>query len=205
MLMGTTSEEQRAVISESPSQPSQPSEPAGSRPAGPMRRIAIIGSPGSGKSTLAVALGERLELPVIHLDLLFWRPGWLERPPAEWRAMQQEVVSRPSWIIDGNHGKTLDVRLSAADTVLFLDFGRVACMSGIVRRRLRYRNRPRFDRAEGCNERLDLPFVRWVWTFPKRGRPEVLDAIDRYATRANVVRMKSRGEVRRFLAGVTRT
>src|SRR6266568_1939303 len=146
---GKMCDEKRAVISH----PDQPTERNG-RPHHPMHRIAIIGSGGSGKSTLAATLGQRLDLPVIHLDLLFWKPGWAERPQDEWRAMQQQLVRQPSWIIDGNHAQTLDIRLSVADTVIFLDFGRVACIWGIVGRRLRYRNKPRFDRAEGCGERL---------------------------------------------------
>jgi adenylate kinase family enzyme len=200
----STDDQEMATIAE-PTEPIQPSDPRGpaAAPQGPtMRQVAIVGSGGSGKSTLAATLGQRLDLPVIHLDLLFWKPGWVERPQEEWRAMQRELVRQPAWIIDGNHAKTLDVRLSVADTVIFLDFGRVACMWGIVGRRLRYRNKPRFDRAEGCGERLDLPFMRWVWTFPHQGRPEVLAAIEGWAGNANVVRLRSRRDVRRFLDGL---
>lgn len=42
-----------------------------------MRRVMIVGHPGSGKSTLARAMGERTGLPVVHIDQIHWRPGWV--------------------------------------------------------------------------------------------------------------------------------
>ncbi|MES2626184.1 MAG: AAA family ATPase, partial [Pseudomonadota bacterium] len=86
-----------------------------------MQRIAIIGCGGSGKSTLANTLGQKLGLPVHHLDQLYWRPTWIETPKAEWESLQQQLCNQPAWIIDGNYGGTMDLRLAAADTVIFLD------------------------------------------------------------------------------------
>ena len=86
-----------------------------------MDKIVIIGSSGSGKSTLAARLGPILNLPVYHLDRLFWRPGWQETPRDEWRMLQQKLCAEPQWIIDGNYSGTLDVRLAACDTVIWLD------------------------------------------------------------------------------------
>jgi adenylate kinase family enzyme len=160
----------------------------------------VIGSGGAGKSYLARELGRRLRLPVVHLDPLFWGPGWVPTPEQEWRAVQAELVRQPSWIIDGNHGPTLDVRLPAADTVVLLDAGRLLCMWRVVVRSLRHRRRPRPDRAAGCRERLDRAFLRWVWTFPRQGRPQVLAAIEEHAASARVIVLRRRSEVASFLA-----
>jgi adenylate kinase family enzyme len=162
-------------------------------------RIAVIGSGGSGKSTFARQLGARLGLPVIHLDKLFWQPGWVEMPPPEWRAAQEKLVARESWIIDGNHEATLDVRLSRADTIVMLDYGRVRCLWRVFRRWQRYRNKPRYDRAAGCNERLNLGFLSWVWRYPKQGRPRALEAVERYGSDARFVRLRNPRGTRRFL------
>ena len=106
-----------------------------------MQRIAIIGSAGTGKSTLARRLGELTGLSVVHLDALYWHPGWLATPDEEWDAIVREIVSRESWITDGNYGRTMEPRLERADTVLFLDFPRVVCLWRVFKRWLRYRGR----------------------------------------------------------------
>jgi hypothetical protein len=91
--------------------PAQPT-PEASCVVGNVQRVAIVGSGGAGKSTLARELGQRLGLPVIHLDQRFWRPGWLETETEEWAATQQELAAADRWIRDGNYGATLDVRLA---------------------------------------------------------------------------------------------
>ena len=37
-----------------------------------MDRILVIGSGGAGKTTVAAEIGERLRLPVINMDAMFW-------------------------------------------------------------------------------------------------------------------------------------
>src|SRR5436190_13248287 len=86
-----------------------------------MRRRLLIGAGGSGKSALATRIAAQTGLPLIHLDYLFWKPGWVETPRDEWRRIVQKLVQRDVWVMDGNYGGTLDLRLAACDTVLFLD------------------------------------------------------------------------------------
>jgi adenylate kinase family enzyme len=86
-----------------------------------MKKIILIGSGGSGKSTLARKLGDKLEIDVYHLDALFWKPNWEGAPKDEQRKVQNDLVKKEEWIIDGNYGGTMDIRLNAADTVIFLD------------------------------------------------------------------------------------
>lgn len=87
-----------------------------------MEKIAIIVAGGTGKSTLARELGEILKLPVYHLDTLYWKPGWVSTPTEEWEQVMVNLVSKDKWIIDGNYGKSIDIRLKKADTVIFLDY-----------------------------------------------------------------------------------
>lgn len=81
----------------------------------------VTGLAGSGKSTFALALATRTGLPVVHLDLSFWKPGWVAPSEAEWREKQRGVLAGDAWIADGNYHETLDLRLRRADTVVVLD------------------------------------------------------------------------------------
>ena len=89
-----------------------------------MRRVLVIGSGGAGKSTFAARLAARTGLPLIHLDACFWRSGWDPTPPDEWARRVADLMSRQEWVMDGNYGGTLDARLAACDTVIFLDVPR---------------------------------------------------------------------------------
>ena len=167
-----------------------------------MRRVLVIGSGGAGKSTFSRRLGERLGLEVIHLDAAHWRPDWVETPKDEWRHKVEELCRRGSWVMDGNYSGTLDVRLAACDTVIFLDMPRAVCTWRVLKRSLMYRDAPRPDMAAGCRERLDLKFLHWVWTYPTRRRPTILARLDEIAAHKNVIRLRSDAEAERFLAEV---
>ena len=91
-----------------------------------MERIMIIGCGGSGKSTLARQLGEKLKLPVVHLDQLFWRPGWVSISKDEFDCVHEAALAEEKWIMDGNFDRTIPRRLERCDTVIYLDFSRFA-------------------------------------------------------------------------------
>ena len=167
-----------------------------------MKRVMVIGSGGAGKSTLSRRLGELLGVEVIHLDVEHWRPGWTEPSKEEWRARVEELVRRDSWVMDGNYLGTMEERLDACDTVVFLDLPRTLCLWRILKRMVKYRNRRRPDMAEGCGETLDLKFLRWVWDYPKQTRPAVLELLEEGAGARRVHRLRSRAEVERFLRSV---
>ena len=165
-----------------------------------MTRVAVIGAGGAGKSTFARKLGDRLDLPVMHLDRLYWRPGWVPTPPEEWRERQARLVAEPRWIIDGNYGATLDLRLQAADVVIFFDVPRRVALCGALLRWLRGRGREL--QAPGCPERLDVEFLRWIWRYRHDSRPRVLAALRDHAGSAEVIVVRSWREAGRALERV---
>lgn len=162
----------------------------------------MIGSGGAGKSTLAARLGERLGLPVVHLDARYWRPGWAPTPEPEWRATVARLAAADAWVVDGNYGGTLDLRLARCDAVVFLDLPRWLCVARVLRRALRYAGRTRPDMAPGCPERLTWEFVRWVWDYPRTRRPDILRRLAELAPGTRVTVLRSRAAVARFLAGL---
>lgn len=162
----------------------------------PMQRVAIVGPGGAGKSTFARALGELTNLPVIHLDHLFWRPGWIESPREEWRRRQSELFSGDRWIADGNYGGTFDERFSRADTVIVVTRTRLACVASAIGRSAKHHGKPL--QAEGCPERFQLAFYRWIWNYDRDSRPRLDAALSRHG-HLNVVRLTSRRSIRKFL------
>ena len=142
-----------------------------------MRKILLIGSGGSGKSTLAARIAARTGLPLIHLDTLFWKPGWKEMPREEWKQIVVELLQRDSLVMDGNYGGTLDVRLAACDGVVFLDLPAIVCLWRLLKRRIRFHGTPRPDMSADCAERLSWSFVRWIWSYRKDRRPRLLEKL----------------------------
>lgn len=164
-----------------------------------MKRVLVIGAGGAGKSTFSRRLGERLGLEVIHLDVEHWRPGWVEPPKDEWARKVDELCSRETWVIDGNFSGTLERRLAACDTVVFLDMPRVVCVWRALKRVAKYRDGTRPDMADGCREQFDLKFLLWIWNFRTRSRPKVLALLEKYADGKKVVRLRSSAEAEEFL------
>ena len=164
-----------------------------------MKRVSIIGSGGAGKSTLARRLGEITGLPVIHLDALHWKPNWTEPPKDEWRRTVEELVKGDRWIIDGNFGGTMDIRLAASDTVIFLDYSRFVCVARAVKRAIKHWNQTRPDMGEGCPEKLDLKFLGWIWNFPVETRPRIEQRLSESPSTMNVLRLNSSKVTEKFL------
>jgi adenylate kinase family enzyme len=170
-----------------------------------MRKVLVIGSGGAGKSTFARRLGELLNLEVIHLDALYWNPGWVETPKAAWAERVAELVRREAWIMDGNYSGTFDIRLKACDAVVFLDMPRLVCLWRVLKRYVHYRGRSRPDIAAGCPEDLNPEFLLWIWNYPKRTRPKIIDWMRQHSANKKVVWLRSRAEAERYLADVSRT
>lgn len=163
-----------------------------------MERIMIIGCSGSGKSTLARALKEKLGLPVVHLDQLWWREGWQNVTREEFDSRLAMALNMDKWIIDGNYSRTVGQRLEKCDTIIYLDFERWECLLGMVQRILGSYGKVRPDMAAGCPERFDWEFVKWIWNYNAQNRVRNYTWIAG-AKHAKTVVLKNRKEVKRFL------
>jgi adenylate kinase family enzyme len=166
-----------------------------------MKRIIIIGCGGSGKSTLARKLGEKLGLPVVHLGKLFWEPGWVEISKEEFDRRHEAAISEDEWIMDGNFNRTIPRRLERCDTVIYLDFSRMACLMGVLKRVVTTYGTVRPDMGAGCPERFDLDFLKWVWTFNKSNREKYYRMLSDLQG-ITVIKLKNRRAVNRFLSSL---
>ncbi|MFP4200136.1 MAG: AAA family ATPase [Clostridia bacterium] len=165
-----------------------------------MERIAIMGSPGSGKSTLSRELGKLLDLPVYHLDRIYWNPGWEPTPRSRFRRRHREILELPRWIIDGHYAWTLEERLAAADTAVYLDYPRWTCLKRALGRVLC--SGPRPDMAEDCPEGIDkelLSFLGYIWKFRSQKSTQTQVLLERAHPRMRILHFKSPREAERFL------
>ncbi len=163
-----------------------------------MERILIIGCPGSGKTRLALALGEKLDLPVVHLDRLWWTGGWKNVSQEEFDSRLAMALHMDSWIIDGNYSRTMEARLEKCDTIVYLDYSRWECLLGMCQRVLGNYGKVRPDMAKGCPERFDWELVKFIWNFNKNNRVLTYTWIGR-TRHAKAVVLKNRKEAKRFL------
>lgn len=163
-----------------------------------MERIVIIGCGGAGKSTLARQLGEKLGLPVVHLDKLFWKPGWVEESKEDFDRKLSLELEKSRWIIDGNFNRTMPQRLQKCDAVIYLDFSRMTCLLGVLKRVITTYGKVRPDMGDGCPERFDLEFLRWVWNYNKSNCQRNYELLYQ-APHAQKIILKNRRMVRTFL------
>ena len=164
-----------------------------------MERVIIIGCGGAGKSTLAQKMGQKTGPPVVQLDKLFWKPGWVESTPEEIDGKIRQELDKPQWIMDGNFNRTLPMRVARADTVIYLDFSRMACLLGVLKRVLTTYGKVRPDMGEGCPERIDFEFLKWVWNYNKNKRERNYRLLNE-AEHAETIVLKNRRAVKKFLA-----
>lgn len=166
------------------------------------KRILLIGCSGAGKSTLSVTLAQKLNLPVIHLDALFWNEGWVPTPKSVFREKLQHELERPAWIIDGNFNSTIEMRARYADLIIFLDFPNWLCLARVLKRRWQYWGKTRPDMAPGCPEKVDWEFVKFIWTYPKKKRLGVYQLMERVD--AAVLVLQNPREVKKWLEELER-
>lgn len=166
-------------------------------------RVLIFGAPGSGKSTLARALGERLDVPVIHFDRLYWTDGWKPRSSDEVAAIVEASIAGDDWVFDGNNSLTLQMRAERADTLIWLDLPRMICFARVLVRTARSYGNVRADMADGCPERFDPTFLRWAWNFSVHSRPGQLSFFERSSI-GRKHHLTRPSQVRKLLAAVDR-
>jgi adenylate kinase family enzyme len=168
-----------------------------------MRRVVILGCAGTGKTTLATTIGERLSLPVVHLDTLWSVPGGERRGLESLRDKLAAAITGDAWVMEGHSDSfpafivTLEPSVPRADVVLFVHQPRWVSLWRVIRRWLADRGQTRPDLAEGCTEQLDWASLEWIWTFERRVRPAAEGALAAYAT--PIIHLKGNRDIAAFV------
>ena len=167
------------------------------------RRVVVTGMAGAGKSTFARQLSAKTSLPVIHLDMHFWKPGWVQPSDKEWRDVQSGLLAGEAWIADGNYHETLDLRLARADTVVFLDTPWWICAARAFMRGVR---RPESNQLpDGCDAsawrrlRAEWGLVWRVWLGRQSERERELEIVARHGSHVALHVLRSKETIRAFL------
>lgn len=167
-----------------------------------MKRVMIIGGAGSGKSTLAREIGAITGLPVVHIDPMYYTAGWVARSAEETQQMIRDAIAKESWVFDGNQTSSFPARLARVDMCIFLDLPTHLRLWRAVTRMIKHHGKVRDDSAEGCPERFDFWFMKWVVSYGGKRRAAALDAMQGAPAEVTCYHLKSRKDVRQFLTDV---
>lgn len=170
-----------------------------------MDRIVIFGFSGSGKSTLARKMGEILGIEPTHMDALHWLPNWVESDTEHKVKLLTPVLERERWIVDGAYRKVLwKERLDLCDTAIFLDVNRFSCFYQAWKRSRVYKGKTRPDMGEGCTEKFDWEFAKWVFFDGRKKRKKILGEIKYLQNNGKEIYiLKSRKDINKFLKGLS--
>ena len=160
-----------------------------------MKRVIVIGCPGSGKSTVSRALHNKTGIPLYHLDMMYWNADKTTVEKSVFFERLSAVLKKDEWIIDGNYGSTMELRMAACDTVIFLDYPLDVCLDGIKERR----GKPRSD-MPWIEIEEDAEFIEFIKNYNEQQKPKVLELLEKYSDK-NIVILKSREQADAFLNG----
>lgn len=156
-------------------------------------RIAIIGNAGGGKSRLGRALANRHDLPLLELDTLLWKPGWVAAPPAEIASAHKDWLAKPAWIIDGVGPWALAAeRLAIADLVIFVDLPFATHVRWASKRQVASVFSARADGPPGCPMwKMTFRLYQMMWWFHRSLRPEIRSELARPIPHRQVITVTS--------------
>lgn len=166
-----------------------------------MKRVAVIGPTGAGKSRLAAQLGEKLDVRVLHLDTLFWKPGWVRTPHEEYVATQRRELAEESWIVEAQYDDMLPDWIDAADTIVFLDVSPLQCFWRVSRRRLDAQPAKGAPAGSepGAVYGAVRKFIRNQWEYRRKVRPELVADLARRRNGQRVVVLRNENDLQSFL------
>lgn len=158
-----------------------------------MKKIMVIGCPGSGKSTFSKTLHKMTGIPLFHLDMMYWNADRTTVDKSVFLERLSSIIQKDEWIIDGNYGSTMELRLQACDTVVFLDYPLDVCLGGVRERMGKARSDMPWIESEE-----DPEFVEFIKNFNLQSRPEIMELLSEYSNK-DIFIFKSRNEANKFL------
>lgn len=158
-----------------------------------MKKIIVIGCPGSGKSTFSRKLNEIINIPLYHLDMMYWNKDKTIVEKTVFYENLDKVLQSDKWIIDGNYQSSMEKRMKQCDTIIFLDYSVDVCLEGIKERR----GKERSD-IPWVSHEDDLDFIEFIKNYNTNNKPIVLDLLKKYSNK-DIYVFSNRDEADKFL------
>ncbi len=162
-----------------------------------MQKIIVIGCPGSGKSTFSKSLHKIIGIPLFHLDMMFWNSDKTTVEQSVFYERLSKTIQNDKWIIDGNYSSTMELRMQACDTIIFLDYSLDVCLNGIQERK----GKARSDMPWIESDEYDEAFIEFIKNYNSQCRPQVMELLDKYFYK-NIFIFTTRAEADAFLMKV---
>lgn len=158
-----------------------------------MNKIIVIGCPGSGKSVFSKSLNKITGIPLFHLDMLYWNKDKTTVEKPVFLESLSQIMQKEQWIIDGNYASTMELRIKACDTVVFLDYPVDVCLEGVKERKGKKR-----DDLPWVETEYDEEFMEFIKTYNSESRPKVLELLEKFSNK-NIFVFKNRTQAQEFL------
>ncbi|MCI5839362.1 MAG: DNA topology modulation protein [Peptoniphilaceae bacterium] len=169
-----------------------------------MKKISIIGSGGSGKSTLAIELGRKLDIKVFHLNKIWWKDDKEHIKEEEFIEIQKDIIkNNDSFIFDGNYRNTLDLRISASDTIIFLDMPTTFNMSRSLKKIITTQNLKEEEKKDPDHtDKLNVKYIRRLANYNREERPEIIKKLKKIKLEKRVVILDNEKKIELFLESI---
>lgn len=162
-----------------------------------MKKVIVIGCPSSGKTTFAEKLNKCTGLPLYYLDAIWHKPDKTHIPREEFDERIKDIFNTPEWIIDGNYGRTIEMRMKECDTVFLFDLPTEVCLQGATDRI----GKGRYD-MPWIETELDPEFELFIREFSETTLKKIYELIEKYKAGKMVVIFKSREEADKYISEI---
>ena len=168
-------------------------------------KVLILGNGGSGKSYLAKCLAKKIACDPIHLDRLYWKQQWQHASIEEWESALHFHLQQSSWIMEGTPMRDLQLRISHANIIIFLDTPRYLCTLRILKKGISSLKRHSSNSDDGCPvQGISLKTIRWIWSYPRKIKPQILPHfIAGKKNKNEIFYLKNKKEVMNFIKNFT--
>lgn len=159
-----------------------------------MKKIIVIGCPGSGKSTFSKKINTILNLPLYHLDMMYYNEDSTHITGEEFLKKMSKIFEKESWIIDGNYQKTLEIRIKECDTIFLFDISTDLCIKGVE-------SRVGVKRSDlpWIEEKIEEDFKNEIINFKEEKIPKIYELIEQYKNEKEIIIFKSREESDKYI------